>query len=99
MNDLESMKTVYKGPITITGGSESGHDSSGHGRYMLDFSRNSDLNSYVLDNQIATRPGNLGQVYDVRMPNGDVVTFMDETVNGGGSSNWARHWHANFPPQ
>jgi hypothetical protein len=84
--------------VMITGGTEGGHLSHGPGQPKLDIANDPVLDAYIKNpaNQtmrITNMPG-YGDVYTVKLKNGQIVQFLEEGVGATGSS--GAHWHANF---
>ena len=76
--------------VTITGGSESGHDTHGHGKAIIDLRKDTRLDSYIISQAISRKRTNYGMKYIMS----DGSTYLDENVKGG-----TPHWHVVFSGQ
>lgn len=75
--------------ITITGATEAGHKTHGEGKPMVDVrSNDTNLNNYIINNQISVRQTTLGPEYTVQIGEGQTATFLRESN--------PPHWHVTF---
>jgi hypothetical protein len=65
-------------PITITGGTEVGHQSHGPGNPVLDLAKNPALEKYILENKAATVQTSLGSLYTIKSADGDITILNEE---------------------
>jgi len=66
-------------PITITGGTEVGHQSHGPGNPILDLAKNSVLEKYIFENASTTVQTSLGSLYTIKSADGDTTILNEES--------------------
>tara|TARA_Y100000310_G_C20684443_1_gene818059 strand:- start:2362 stop:3255 length:894 start_codon:yes stop_codon:yes gene_type:complete len=82
-NNCSSLPVQGGCNLTITGGTEAGHQTHCVGCATVDLSKDAGLNTYVLNN--GTQSGTVGGFPQYTLPDGS--TYVDE----------GNHWHVTFP--
>jgi len=82
MLGLVGLKDASGAPITITGGTEDGHQTHGVGIPIVDLRKESTLDSYITNNAVSVNSGGTYPIYT----HSNGTTYMNE----------GDHWHVKF---